>query len=173
MSRGGGGVTFSLNYNSQMWRQDSGGTWLLGEDVGYGLGWKLQAGSLTPYWTGLWDTVDHYLFTDSTGAEYKLYDPNQTGVWTSQESVYVSYVAATSTLYFKDGSSWYFGCASGGQEADLGTMYPTQMEDSNGNYITVSYNPGVGTTWPNSSSRINQIVDLRSNYPYGPATFTF
>ena len=37
-SRGGWGVTFALTYNSQIWRQDSGGAWLFGHDVGYGLG---------------------------------------------------------------------------------------------------------------------------------------
>lgn len=34
MGRGSSSVTFALSYNSQMWRQDSGGIWLLGEDVG-------------------------------------------------------------------------------------------------------------------------------------------
>jgi hypothetical protein len=52
MGRGGSSVTFSLSYNSQMWRQDHTGTWLMGEDVGYGIGFRLQAGSLTPYWGG-------------------------------------------------------------------------------------------------------------------------
>ena len=38
VSRGGWGVTLKLSYNSQNWRQDPGGTWLLGRDVGYGSG---------------------------------------------------------------------------------------------------------------------------------------
>jgi hypothetical protein len=33
-SRGGWSATFVLSYNSQIWRQDSGGTWKLGKDVG-------------------------------------------------------------------------------------------------------------------------------------------
>ena len=37
MGRGSSSVTFALSYNSQMWRQDSGGIWLLGEDVGLGV----------------------------------------------------------------------------------------------------------------------------------------
>ena len=48
-SRGGWSASFALSYNSQSWRQDSGGTWKLGRDVGYGFGWKLQAGSITPF----------------------------------------------------------------------------------------------------------------------------
>src|SRR6266568_2366403 len=77
----GGGAAFNLSYNSQNWRQDPGGTWQLGRDVGYGYGWKLQAGSLTPVYRDYW-TLDHYLFIDSTGAEYIL-NVNTAGVWSS------------------------------------------------------------------------------------------
>jgi hypothetical protein len=50
MGRGNWSVTFALSYNSQMWRNDGGGIRLLGEDLGLGLGWKLQAGSVRPVW---------------------------------------------------------------------------------------------------------------------------
>jgi len=58
-SRGGWSVGFALSYNSQVWRQDSGGTWNYGRNVGYGFGWKLQAGSLTPVYAGWWNYVSH------------------------------------------------------------------------------------------------------------------
>jgi chitodextrinase len=48
LARSGWSATLSLSYNSQMWRNDAGGTWKLGRDVGYGLGWRLMAGSITP-----------------------------------------------------------------------------------------------------------------------------
>ena len=32
-SRGGWSTTFMLSYNSQLWRQDAGGTWKVGHDV--------------------------------------------------------------------------------------------------------------------------------------------
>ncbi|MCX6621217.1 MAG: hypothetical protein NTY38_09070, partial [Acidobacteria bacterium] len=32
-TRNGGGAKFSLSYNSQMWRRDANGTWMLGRDV--------------------------------------------------------------------------------------------------------------------------------------------
>ena len=35
LGRGGWGVPFALSYNSQNWRQDPGGTWQLGRDIGY------------------------------------------------------------------------------------------------------------------------------------------
>ena len=48
-------------------------------------------------------------------------------------------------------------------------MYPTVMEDTNGNQITVTYIPGAGPystgtggNPPNTSARINQIFDARS-----------
>ena len=77
--RGGWGVPFGLSYNSQLWRQEGNSTdWLLGRDMGYGLGWRLMAGSITPYWSG-WNTIHHYVYTDSTGAEYRL-DVNNSGI---------------------------------------------------------------------------------------------
>ena len=134
MGRGGWGETFALGYNSQFWRQDQGGTWKMARDVGYGLGWRLQAGSLTPYYQVDW-TLDHYLFIDSTGAEYRL-TTNTSGVWTSSEGIYVSYDSNANRLYFNDGSFWVMGAISGGTEQDAGTMYPTVMEDSNGNQLS-------------------------------------
>src|ERR1700730_2696950 len=67
-ARSGWGVGFNLNYNSQVWRQDSGGTWNLGIDLGYGYGWRLLAGSVVPYWSDPY-TISHYIYTDSSGAD--------------------------------------------------------------------------------------------------------
>ena len=64
LSRGGWGVTFALNYNSQMWRRDASGDWLLSPDVGYGVGWKLLAGAITPMWAG--STFAYWLYVDSS-----------------------------------------------------------------------------------------------------------
>jgi hypothetical protein len=136
MGRGGWSANFSLNYNSQNWREDPGGTWQLGRDIGYGYGMRLQAGSLTPVYISFWE-LDHYLFIDSTGAEYHLYY-QPSGVWTSQESIYLTFDTTVSPprLHFPDGSFWEFGSLSAGTEEDAGTMYPTLMEDSNGNWLS-------------------------------------
>jgi hypothetical protein len=101
--RGGWKLPINLTYNSQNWRQDTA-TWNLGTDVGYGYGWRLLAGSLTPYWQGYF-IAHHYTFTDATGAEYRL-DINTNGVWTSKDSIYVSYDSNTNRVYFNDGSFW-------------------------------------------------------------------
>lgn len=51
--RGGLSLALGLTYNSQNWRMDSSPSgplyWKLGDDIGYGFGWSLSAGSLTPF----------------------------------------------------------------------------------------------------------------------------
>ncbi|MGO9095977.1 MAG: hypothetical protein ACLQGV_12210, partial [Bryobacteraceae bacterium] len=159
MGRGGWGVAFALSYNSQIWRQQGGTDWKLGHDIGYGFGWRLQAGSITPYWSG--GVIDHYTFVDSSGAEYRL-NVNTGGNWTSQEGIHVTYQPSTYRLYFPDGSLWVMEALSAGTEQDSGTRYPTVMEDTNGNQILLHYQFGVGVPWPDSSSRITTIEDVRA-----------
>ncbi len=133
---------------------------VFGRDVGYGFGWRLLAGSITPVLSDPY-TVSYYLYTDSTGGEYRL-DQNSGNVWSSKESVYVSFDANTNNLYFRDGSFWNFGCISATTEADSGVMYPTLMEDTNGNQILIRYLQAPGAGWQNSSARISQIEDVRA-----------
>jgi hypothetical protein len=61
------------------------------------MGWKLQAGSITPIWTSP-TQFSHYIYTDATRAEYSLSVSNN-NVWTSLEGVYVSYDANANRLY--------------------------------------------------------------------------
>ena len=166
-ARGNWSVPLNLNYNSLNWRQDSGGTWQLGADVGYGYGWKLMVGSLLSYSTPGGGVA--YMFTDPTGAEYLL-TQNNAGVYTASEGVYVSYDSNTGELHFNDGSYWVFGCTSSGNEPDAGTQYPTLIEDSNGNQIMITYKDGIGATWTNSSARISNIEEVRGK---GTTDYTF
>jgi hypothetical protein len=170
-SRAGLSVGFSLSYNSQNWRYDSSTNWKFDGDVGFGFGWRLQAGSLMPVWNAGLTAVNYYFFIDSTGAEYKL-DQSTGNVWSSKESIYVWFDANTSTLYFRDGSSWYFGCVSAGGQADQGVMYPTSIQDVYGNAITITYNSTSGAGWTNSSSRISAIYDVRSALNSGSPAYT-
>jgi YD repeat-containing protein len=160
MQRGGSSVPFNLTYNSQVWRQDSQGTWQFGRDTGFGYGWQLLAGSLTPVFSDPY-TISYYLFTDATGAQYRL-DQNNGNVWGSKESIYVNYDANANILYFPNGTHWTFGCTSATTEADSGVLYPTVMEDTNGNLINIRYNTAPGARWTNSSSRISEIEDVRA-----------
>jgi hypothetical protein len=122
--RAGWKIPVGLSYNAQNWRQDNGANWQLGSDVGFGFGWRMTIGSITPYYIYWWDGPDHYVFTDSTGAEYRL-DVNNGGVWSSTHGVYVWFDSNANVLHFKDGTFWVMGCTSGGTEPDAGTEYPT------------------------------------------------
>ncbi|HEY7338162.1 MAG TPA: DUF2341 domain-containing protein, partial [Bryobacteraceae bacterium] len=121
-----------------------------------------MAGSLTMELNG--QSIDHFLYTDSSGAEYRL-DQNSGNVWGSKESIYVWFDANTNILHFRDGSFWYMGCVSAATESDSGVMYPTLMEDANGNQIAIRYNSAPGVGWINSSARIAEIEDVRGT-PY-------
>ena len=92
MGRGGWGVTFALNYNSQMWRQFNGVDWKFGRDVGYGYGWACHGRGRC------------CRFTDSSGAEYRL-DVNTGGVWTSKE-VGAYWRAACCAAEREEGEAW-------------------------------------------------------------------
>ena len=179
-ARGGLSLGIGLNYNSQNWRQDGSVNWNYGRDVGYGYGVKLGAGSMTLSYGASWN-FDHWTFTDSTGAEYRLdrpvypdgtTAPSQTGIWgSSTDGATFIYNASNNRLTFPNGTFWQFDCASTGNEGDEGTRYPTLIQDTNGNQLILRYKPGVAAVdgsgnniyvaWPNSSSRIDQIEDVR------------
>jgi hypothetical protein len=169
-ARNGWSVGFALSYNSQNWRWDpgSGANWKFGRDVGYGWGWRLMAGSITPVFSDPY-TITHYVFTDSTGAEYRI-DQNSGGVWSSKESAYVYFDANQNRLYFTNGSFWEFGALAAASEPDAGVLYPTLMQDSNGNQIKVRYKASPGAGWANSSARIDEIEDIRVT---GSGTHTY
>ncbi|MBV9399757.1 MAG: RHS repeat-associated core domain-containing protein, partial [Bryobacterales bacterium] len=163
--RGGWGVPFNLIYNSQSWFKDPNGvSWIYGQDVGYGFGWRLLAGSITPQPNPNGTTLAYYLYTDATGAEYRL-DQNSGNIWSSKESIYVWFDANTNMLHFRDGSFWNFACFSS-ESNDQGTMYPTSMEDANGNEVLIRYQSGANLNWPNSSARITDIEDVRATAYY-------
>ncbi len=168
MARGGMSASFALAYNSQNWRTVATSATPLGADVGYGFGWQLLLGSLMPVY-GTTATVQYYLFTDSTGAQYQL--NQQTGtVWSSSQSTYVWYDTNANRLYFRSGTYWLMGCTSAGGESDAGTMYPTLVEDTNGNQIIVHYMAGLSANWVDSSARISTIEDARAVVYTDPVT---
>ena len=151
------------------WVQDAGGdNWHFGNDSGFGYGWNLQIGVLRRYSLPSSGATDHYEFRDTSGAVYRL-TQNNNGVWSSQESVYVWYDSNANILHFPNGTFWSFGCTSASGEQDAGDLYPTLIEDSNGNQVTITYDIGTGATWSNSSGRITNITDVRGS----AYTFTY
>jgi RHS repeat-associated protein len=170
----GWSVPLGLSYNSQNWRLDSdNNAWNLGFDAGYGYGWNLVLGSITPYYSSMY-TVAFYQYTDASGAIYRL-DQNSSGIWTSKQSIYVSFDANAQRLHFNDGTQWYFGCMSGGLEADAGSIYPTLLQDSNGNQILIQYESGKDdlTYFNGSSRRISKITDVRPGSSGGSTAPTY
>jgi RHS repeat-associated protein len=161
IGRGGLKATFALAYNSQNWRVVTGYPRILSADTGFGFGWQFMLGSIMPIYTGN-GIVAYYLFTDSTGAQYNLTHNNGSNVWSSTASVYVWYDANANVLHFRNGTFWVMGCTSAGGEQDAGSLYPTIVEDSNGNQIIITYMAGAGVSWSNSSSRITMIEDARA-----------
>lgn len=162
VSRSSWSVGFNLAYNSQSFRyvtSPTAGTIVHGADVGYGFGWRLLAGAIVPVYNG--STISHYLFLDSTGGEHKL-NFNDSGVWRGTSGLLVEYNETLNRLYFNDGSFWQMDCISGGTEQDLGTRYPTLMQDSNGNQVAIRYMPAIGTNTINTSARIKEIEDVRA-----------
>ncbi len=173
--RTGWKVPVGLSYNSQNWRQEGSATWRLGGDTGFGFGWRMAIGSVTPYYANWAAGVDHYRFTNGSGAEYRL-DQNSGGVWSSLQGLYVWFDANTNILYFKDGTFWVMGALSGGLEDDAGTLYPTVIEDVSRNQVMVRYASAVGlpatNAYLNTCSRIQAIEDARAPGGAGSATYT-
>ncbi|WP_162180005.1 RHS repeat-associated core domain-containing protein [Bryobacter aggregatus] len=163
-------VPVGISYNSQNWRYD-GAVWQPGGDVGYGFGWRLMVGSISPVWATP-TSFSYYLFTDATGAEYKL-DVNNSGVWSSKESVYLWYDSNAQRLYFKSGDYWQLDSVSGASEQDAGTRYPTKIYDRHGNYVKIQYKPQIGGGTANTSARIDFIDDIRSTAPNSYQTYRF
>ena len=88
--------------------------------------------------------------------------------WKSKEGFYGAFNAGTKNLRFLDGTIWEFLCTSGATEADAGTLYPTQIKNSNGNFVTLSYRPAIGSGVTNTSSRLATTVGVA-----GSATFNY
>ncbi len=89
----GMGATFALNYNLQNWRKDSAGTWKLGRDVGYGFGWKLLAGAVTPFWQ------DYTEMKDSNGNQILIkYLAGVQSPW-ADSSARIDYIEDVRSIY--------------------------------------------------------------------------
>ena len=74
---------------------------------------------------------------------YRLDQPDATlRYWKSVTGIYVTFDSQLGRLYFPDGSFWQMDCVATGTEEDSGTMYPTVMQDTNGNQVIVRYQPG-------------------------------
>jgi len=65
-------------------------------------------------------------------------------LWTSVMGTYVTYDAQRRSASLYRRQFWTMGSISASGEQDAGSLYPTVMEDSNGNQIQISYLAGTG-----------------------------
>ena len=162
------GAAVCLSYNSQIWKQGVAAPKSYGSDSGAGYGWRVEIASIVPEMSGT--TPSGFTFIDGTGAEYRM---TQNGsMWQSLHGHYVTWDPVQSVLWFADGSSMTFGSVAGINEADAGTLYPTLIQDTNGNQVLVSYLAGMGQNQINSSGRISQIQDARAGFA-GSGQFSY
>ena len=166
------GLSIGINcsYNAQSWEDDSVGGRNHGIDSGVGHGWSVRIGSIVRQYSG--NTVSGCTYVDGTGAEYPL-TPSR-GVWVSLQGIYVSYDDVKSRLRFPNGTFWELECQSAAGEPDAGTLYPTLIQDRNGNQIVIRYANGAGSDREDSCSRIVEIVDARAtDAASGRKTYSF
>jgi hypothetical protein len=111
------------------------------------LGWRLQAGSVYRAYFG--GSLQAVIFTDATGAEYRMEFASYNGTYQTVEGgLHLSMDWGSGVLHFPDGSIWTMGDGTAAAEQDAGTRYPTQMKDTNGNTVSLTYAPGVGEWGP-------------------------
>ncbi len=158
----GPGFQMTAAWNSQFWSSVNGTDTFDALDTGYGKGFLFQIGSV--YGVYVNNAIDHFEFQDSMGVIHKLMPSGS--VYKSADSTYMVWNYTNRTLTFRDGQVWTFNCTSVWPEQDAGAYYPTQLEDTNGNQITITYQPGTGQSTTNSSSRITQIVDTLTTYQW-------
>ena len=160
----------TCSYNSQIWEQRGSKEKNYGIDSGSGYGWRIQIGSIVPQYSR--NKSSGYTYINGSGAEYPL--SLNRDVWISRQGEYVSYDPATARLQFPNGSFWILGSESASGEPDAGALYPTLIQDRNGNQIIVRYLNGAGSDKEDSSSRIMEIIDARAiETESGRKTYSF
>jgi RHS repeat-associated protein len=150
--------TLSLVYNSQLWTWDGAGARLALVDAGYGPGWTLWLGAIYPVHVDY--QLNHFRYIDSSGATHRLYPVTPgSDQYMSRDSTYMLWDRVLNRLTFRDGTYWDFNYVASDGGPDSGTRYPTRIQDTNGNYVTIEYTTG---------ARISAIKDSRGTHPTIP-----
>jgi hypothetical protein len=112
-----------------------------------------MAGAIQWFLNSNWQ-VDHWTFTDSSGAEYRLDNDISSGVWaTSTDSATFVFDPNANKLYFPSGTSWYFGSCSTGNEGDESPTSSISKTGAVTNFSYVNSPPQVlSRTNPNGNS---------------------
>src|SRR5262249_25254954 len=133
--RNGLDVNLTLYYNSHIWTIDAAGTSAtLNADRDFpSYGFRLDFGYLE------YDSVGNaYIFTGADGSKSHL-SLTSGSSYDSDDSTYINYNSSTRVLTYKGGSRVAYEPFPG-FPSDL--FRPTQIQDTNGNSITIAYVSG-------------------------------
>jgi hypothetical protein len=145
----------SLVYNSAVWHKSTapslGSTWMTYDvDSSWpATGWRMTLGQIESQGSSGFTLVD----PDGTRHALSLTTSSN---YDTTDGTFIHYTGGTSsgTLYYPDGTIATYGAGSGGYR-----LYPTQITDRNGNYISISY---AGTS--GAGPKISTIIDTLGRY---------
>lgn len=153
---GRNGLDFDLTlyYNSALWAVDTvHSTVTLNASRDFpGYGFRLGFGSIEGPYNLVAPAVASYILTEPDGTVRELRQLGSTTATESVDNSHIAYDYSTGTLRRKDGAQWKYTPTKGGLNL------PTQITDSNGNYITISYHDTKIDVGFDPQS-INQITD--------------
>ena len=159
----------ALSYNSQLGVGSASGTQWIATDLGTGFGWGLRIASIVPVLND--GTITGYTYVDAHGSEYVL--TKSGSVWVSLNGHYFTWDPASATVKHASGNMLVFSCTSSAGEPDAGALYPTLIQDTNGNQVIVQYQAGYLGQGSDSSSRITSISDARAAISGSDQSYSF
>ena len=148
-------ASLSLVYNSAVWNKSTaastGFTWMTYDvDSSWpATGWRMTLGQIENQGSA------GYTLIDADGTRHAL-SLTSTSHYDTTDGTFIHYFggSASGTLYYPDGTVATFGAGGGGYR-----LYPTQIKDRNGNYISISY---AGTN--GAGPKISSITDTLGRY---------
>lgn len=148
-------ASLSLVYNSAVWNKStvplSGATWMTYDvDSSWpATGWRMTLGQIENQGNA------GYTLVDADGTRHAL-SLTSTSHYDTTDGTFIHYHGGltSGTLYYPDGTVATYGAAGGGYR-----LYPTQIKDRNGNYISISY---AGTN--GAGPKLSSITDTLGRY---------
>ncbi|MFZ0750717.1 MAG: hypothetical protein WAM70_15245, partial [Pyrinomonadaceae bacterium] len=144
-------ASVGLTYNSNVWHKStSGSSTYMTYDVDSSwpaTGWRITLGQIEDQGSA------GFTLTDMDGTRHALVYTSAYNYHTTDGS-FIHYYGGSNwgVLYYPDGTFAYYGAAGGGYR-----LYPTAIQDRNGNYIVISYVSDVGP-------KISTITDTLGRY---------
>ena len=148
-------ASLSLVYNSAVWNKStapsSGSTWMTYDvDSSWpASGWRMTLGQIENQGSAGFTLID----ADGTRHALSL---TSTSHYDTTDGTFIHYHGGSTsgTLYYPDGTIATYGAGGGGYR-----LYPTQIKDRNGNYISINY---AGTN--GAGPKISSITDTPGRY---------